>query len=82
MHREVDAADGRRCLRNAICKGGWRRGHGETEELTSLISTCFLRTKGEADRTTDRTGNSRLLALSCLLSATLVLAMQARHVSG
>ena len=34
MHREIDVADGRRCLLERHLQGRLEASHGETEELT------------------------------------------------
>jgi hypothetical protein len=60
-HRDVDVADGRRCLWSGICKGDWRPAKARLNNsrvLDSPILTGFPRTNDEADRVTDRTDNS------------------------
>jgi hypothetical protein len=61
-HRDVDVADGRRCLLERHLQRRLEAGQSETEGLTCSgppISSGFPRTNGKADRATDRTDNSR-----------------------
>ena len=59
-HRDVDVADGRRCLLERHLQGRLEASQSETENSRvpdSLTSTGFPRQNGEADRATDRTAN-------------------------